>query len=368
MATARVICEALADLGIERVVGDAQLFINFDAPMLMEGAAVLLPPARSVVEILEHVVATPALIAVIQALRKSGIRIALDDFSFQVHAQPFLPYADYVKIDVLACADVLPAITERMRPYPHITLVAEKVETHEQYQYCRDYGYRYFQGYYFLRPETLVRERIGSNKVAILEVLMELQQADRTADQLAHAIGRDVRLAQQILRLTNSAAYRRTRRVSSITEATVVLGEDTVRRCVSLLLLAQLGDNKPPELMKRALARGQMCEQLAGARTAVDPGDAFTAGLFSVLDALMDRPMAAIVAELNLPHEMAAALLGDVNLPLGALLRSVVAYEDGDWTTLDHLHANCAALARSYLQALQVADELGKEAAAGRAK
>jgi EAL and modified HD-GYP domain-containing signal transduction protein len=352
------VCEALVNLGIERVVGAAQIFINFDEEMLLQGVAALLPRGRSVVEILENVVATPELIAVVQSLRKSGIKIALDDFSFQEHAQPFLPYADYIKIDVLACAETLPVITERLRPYPNIGLVAEKVETHEQHRYCGNSGYRYFQGYYFVRPETLVQERIGSNKVAILQVLTELQNPDRSADQLAHVIGRDVRLAQQILRLANSAAYRRTRRVTSIAEATVVLGEDTMRRCVSLLLLAQLGDNKPPELMCLALARGQMCEQLARVEADVDEGSAFTAGLFSVLDALMDRPMGAIVSELNLPTSMAAPLLGDVTLPLGALLKCVIDYQRGDWDALGDMHERSASLARSYLQALQIADEL----------
>ena len=356
VATARVLCEALTELGLQRVVADGQMFINFDQHLLEHGAAELLPTGRAVVEVLEHVIATPELARLIQALRNGGVRIALDDFLFQEHLLPLLPLADFVKVDVLAAEGTLPDVAARLLALG-LPLIAEKVETRKQFQHCRELGFRYFQGYYFARPESLTQARMAPGQLAILQLLTELNRPDCDSRQLAHVIGRDVRLAHHILRLANSAAYRRRRELKSIADAATVLGQETLRQCASLLLLAQLPGNKPQELLTLAMTRGKLCECVAAAEPGSDPGAAFTVGLLSVLDALLDRDMGAILDELALAPELRAALLGDRGQPLGAILARAQAYEQGDWSAIGLLPTGPGlSLARAYTGAIEMAD------------
>jgi EAL and modified HD-GYP domain-containing signal transduction protein len=355
IATARVMCDALSDIGLDRIVTDKQVFINFDREMLEQGAASLLPPDRSVVEILEHVEATPDVIDLVDELRTSGVKVALDDFAFQDWAIPLLTHVDFIKIDVLAHDGDVANVAAKLQLLD-VPLIAEKVETRAQYRRCRDLGYRYFQGYFFAKPETLSSNRIDSGQLVILQILAALQQEDGTPNGVARILARDVGLVHRLLKFANSAAIRRRRTLTSIADAIIVLGQSTMCRWASLILLAQLGGNKPKELLTLALTRARLCEQLSELDSSMATS-AFTVGLLSVLDALLDRPMPVILRDLDLAPELAAALLGDRAAPLGTLLGLVLDYEQGRWSDLDkseHIKMT-SSLANSYVCALEFA-------------
>jgi EAL and modified HD-GYP domain-containing signal transduction protein len=336
--TARVLCEAIGNIGLEHLVGDARVFINFDQDLLETDFYALLPPGQGVVEILETVEATPRVLETLQHLRHRGIGIAADDFVFQPNALEFLPLVDYVKVDILLAKDQLASYASRLKGYP-VQLLAEKVETHEQAAFCRELGFRLFQGYYFARPESVPAQPLGATQIGVVRLISELQKPGYEAVELGKKIGADLALAHQILKLANSAAFRRRRAINSIADAVILLGQDVIRQWASLLLLTRLGDNKPSELLVLALIRGRMCEALGAQRSAADASQLFTAGILSVLDALLDRPMNEVVTELALAQPLGEALCGNNTSSLGHTLQRAIAYERGDWSFMDSLSA-----------------------------
>lgn len=330
IATARVLYEALGEIGLDRIVQDGRVFINFDEPLLVSGAAGILPGARAVIEVLEDVAAGPAVLESLAKLKRElGVGVALDDFAFQEHALGLLPLADFIKVDVLEHCERLDELVARLRPSA-IPLIAEKVETREVHARCRALGFRYFQGYFFARPECLDAQPPSANQLVLLRLLAELERPDSTPQHIARAIGRDARLVHQVLKLANSAHHRRRRTLTSVADAVVVLGLHTLRRWLSILLLARLGQGKPSALLELALTRATLCERLSECMR-VESSVAFTAGILSVLDALLDRPMTTIIASLELSQELSAALLGDRSAPLGRLLGRVMDFERGRW-------------------------------------
>jgi EAL and modified HD-GYP domain-containing signal transduction protein len=333
--TARVLCEALGNIGLDRLVGNAHVFVNFDQDLLETDFYALLPPGQGVVEILETVEATPRVLKTLEQLRRRGIGIAADDFVFQPNALAFLPLVDYVKVDILLAQDQLASYASRLKGYP-VQLLAEKVETHEQAALCRDLGFGLFQGYYFARPESVPAQPLGATQIGVVDLIAELQKPDYEAVELGKKIGADLALAHQILKLANSAAFRRRRAINSIADAVILLGQDVIRQWASVLLLSRLGDNKPSELLVLALMRGRMCEALGAAHSA-DANQLFTAGLLSVLDALLNRPMNELVTELALAQPLGEALCGDDTSSLGHTLQRAIAYERGDWSFMDSL-------------------------------
>jgi EAL and modified HD-GYP domain-containing signal transduction protein len=336
--TARVLCEAIGNIGLEHLVGDARVFVNFDQDLLETDFYALLPPGQGVVEILETVEATPRVLETLQHLRHRGIGIAADDFVFQPNAVAFLPLVDYVKVDILLAQDQLASYVSRLKGYP-VQLLAEKVETHEQVALCRDLGFRLFQGYYFARPESVPSQPISATQIGVVDLIAELQKPDYEAVELGKKIGADLALAHQILKLANSAAFRRRRAIDSIADAVILLGQDVIRQWASMLLLTRLADNKPSELLVLALIRGRMCEALGAQRGTTDASQLFTAGVLSVLDALLNRPMNEVVTELALAAPLGEALCGNDTSSLGHTLQRAIAYERGDWSFMDSLSA-----------------------------
>jgi EAL and modified HD-GYP domain-containing signal transduction protein len=274
----------------------------------------------------------------LEQLRRRGIGIAADDFVFQPNAVGFLPLVDYVKVDILLAQDQLASYVSRLKGYP-VQLLAEKVETHEQVALCRDLGFRLFQGYYFARPESVPSQPISATQIGVVDLISELQKPDYEAVELGKKIGADLALAHQILKLANSAAFRRRRAINSIADAVILLGQDVIRQWASMLLLTRLADNKPSELLVLALIRGRMCEALGAQRGTTDASQLFTAGVLSVLDALLNRPMNEVVTELALAAPLGEALCGNDTSSLGHTLRRAIAYERGDWSFMDSLSA-----------------------------
>lgn len=359
VATARVICETLAHIGAERVVGPARMFVNLGQDLLEDGAAEVLasvlPAGQGVIEILEGVEASQQGLKAVARLRSRGILIALDDFAFQSGVTPFLEHADYVKVDVMAAGAGLGALAERLRPYG-IPLIAEKVETLAMAKSCADLGFQFFQGYFFARPEEQDGERVGVQVHSVITLLSELQRPDGMPAALAETIGRDVALSHQILRLANSAAFRRRRALSSLIDAVVLLGQDVIRQWASLLLMARLATHKPRELLNMALVRARLCQKIGESITELEPNVLFTAGLLSVLDALLDKPMAIVVTELPLGDNLRDALLGHSTSKLAITLRRAIACETGQWNALAVDEQSVAAsLLDAYVDALEFA-------------
>ena len=354
-ATSDVIVNTFLEIGLDNIVGDRLAFINLTRAFFVGEHTISLPRDRVVLELLEDIEADEEVVSSVKRLSEQGYSIALDDFIYHESLQPLVQLADIVKIDIMAMdRDEVREHVKALRQHP-LRLVAEKVETQEEHDYCMDLGFDYFQGYFLAQPKVIQGRRLPNNRLAILKLLSRLQDPEITTKQLEELIAQDVAFSYRILRYVNSAAYAPPRKIESIHQAVVRLGLQTIRSWTALLAMSQV-DNKPTELVVTAMIRGKMAEQMARALDAEQPDSFFTVGLFSALDALMDNSMEEILTQLPLADHIAQALLHKGGGLHGEVLNCVLAYERGEWENLGCSQLGTHRLRTCYLEAVQWAN------------
>jgi EAL and modified HD-GYP domain-containing signal transduction protein len=327
-ATAKVMVNTFLELGIDQIAGNAQVFLNLTANFFLSRHYEVLPTKNVILEVLETIDPTPSVLEALVRARNNGYHIALDDFILRESHRVLLDHADLVKVDVLALTrEELKEQVAMFREYP-VRLLAEKVEDREMYDQCLALEFDYFQGYFFCKPQVMEGVRLSSNRMAVVMLLAKLQDPLIEIHELNDLVKNDVALSVKLLRYVNSASVGLPRSVDSISQAIGLVGTERMRQWASLLVLAQTGD-KPSELMRVALIRAHMCESLCPS-SSVPPGQGFTVGLFSVLDAYFDCEMKQLVENLPLASEILDALLKREGV-LGATLEGILAYEQGDW-------------------------------------
>jgi c-di-GMP phosphodiesterase len=350
-ATASVVLNAFTEIGIERIVGDRTAWINVSRDFILSGLAQTLPVGRVRLELLEDQLLDEQLIEALNDLSTGGYRIALDDFEYSEAAEPLIELVDVVKLDVRALGrEGMSEHAARLKPHG-VRLLAEKVETQEDYAFCVELGCELFQGYFFCRPELLRDREIVASRLSLLEVIAALQDPGVDFSQLERLISRDVSLSLRLLRYINSAFFGLRMEVSSIGQALALLGVQNLRRWATLSVFASI-DDKPPELTVTALIRGRFCE-LAGEHLSTVQGELFTLGMFSVIDALMDSAIEDVLASIPFPGDMRQALIAHVG-DKGVLLDCLQALEAGDFDRAERLVPGAAAI---YLDALVWANE-----------
>ncbi len=351
-ATASVVLNSFTEIGLERLVGPKPAWVNVSREFVLSGLAGTLPPSVVGLEILEDELLDERFVHALIELKRQGYRLALDDFEYTVSAERLLGLVDVVKLDLLAMGrDRMSRELARLQPYG-VTLLAEKVETHDDHVWCVEKGCDLFQGFFFCQPELVHNRGIVANRASVLDVVASLQDPTVQLGKLERKISRDVALSFRLLRYINSAFFGLRFEVSSIGQALALLGVENLRRWATLTVLASI-DGKPPELTVTALVRARFCElageQLPGPR----PGELFTLGLFSVIDALMDAPIDDVVALVPFPADMREALVSRTG-DKGSLLACVIALETGDFDRAQKLVRDAGDL---YLEALMWAND-----------
>jgi EAL and modified HD-GYP domain-containing signal transduction protein len=349
-ATAQVILNTW-EIGMDAMVGRHLAFINFERNMLMGDYCDSLPADRVVLEVLETVEPEPTLIERLRQLRRKGFRIALDDFVCNERYQPLLEVADEVKIDVLATdwTEIERAVGI-IRKYP-VKLIAEKVETREQFMRCREAGFQLFQGYFFCRPQNVSSKAMPPNRMAMIKLLTLLNKPDTQIEELEKAISQDLALTYKLLRYINSAMCNLSRNVESIRHAIVLAGLDKMRTWASVIVFSGFEDT-PRDVIVTGAIRARMCESLATKLGLPNPERYFLVGLFSVLDAVLDRPMEQILSMLSLSDDIREALLENKG-QLGTVLTCVRSWERRDWENAQaSVQLVQHAVESSYLEAL----------------
>lgn len=315
-------------LGSSALTGGRPAFINCTRNVLLRDVITLLPRDRVVIEVLEDVPADRETIAACERLRHAGYLIALDDYIPTPDTIRLLPYADMVKVDFLATNPGLQAgIAAEMRRRG-IRLLAEKVETREQFQFAKSLGYQYFQGYFFCKPQTLTMQDIPCSKLAYVHVLSIANHEHYKVDELEHAILQEPSLCYRLLRYLNSAAFGLFP-IRSIRHALSLLGQLEIQKWVSIVVAISVSAGRPCELISSALTRARSCEALA-AISGEDTCGAFMVGIMSLMDAILDRPMEVVISQLPLRVECKDALRGENN-SLGKLLHLAISCERGAW-------------------------------------
>jgi c-di-GMP phosphodiesterase len=360
-ATAEVIVNSFIEIGLERMAGQSTAFINVTRDFILGNHCRSLPANRVVFEILEDTEPELDLLNAISALTQDGYTFAVDDYRFEDRMRAFLPFCRYVKVDVRETApEVLEQRIGGLRQFP-VKLLAEKVETPEEFAFYKDHGFEYFQGYFYCKPKLFSSAKISRNRVAVSQLLAKLHQREVRTRDIERIVSEDLSLSYQLLRYINSAAFSLPREIESIGHAVRMVGTDHIRRLASLMMLAGV-DDKPRELLRTSLVRAKMCELLARRHNYPNPDTHFTVGMFSTLDAFLDCPLPEALGQLPLSDEIRRALLHHEG-QLGRVLKYVLTYETGNWAALEELHADSAPLARAYWRALEFGESVVRQIA-----
>ena len=329
-ATASVIAHA-AQLGMEKTIGDALGFVNVDADAILSDIFPFLPREKVVLEMMNTVQATPQVLHRMQELAGHGFTFALDDVTGDTaDMAAMLPMVAYVKMDMRSTAlSTLMKLAPRLRQDGK-RLIAEKVETRDEFKHCLDLGFDYFQGYYFARPVIMSGKKLSPSQLAVME-LMTLVTSDADNHEIERAIKRDVSLALNLLRLVNTPAVGARQRIDSLSQAVTILGRRQLQRWLQIMLYAEpskRGHSMTPLLML-ATTRGRLLELLAGKlrhnqRNVADI--AFTVGIMSLMDTLFGIPMQEILTQIPVTEEVSSALLERAGF-FGDLLKLVECIE-----------------------------------------
>jgi EAL and modified HD-GYP domain-containing signal transduction protein len=325
-ASADVMLKAFLEIGLLTVSPDQPVFINHTRHLLTMRP--ILPANRCIVEVLEDVTAEPETVAALRRLKGLNYRIALDDFVFSEALVPMIELANFIKLDMRALgAGGFQEQLRLLRRFP-VRIVAEKIESEAEFRWCRKLGSELFQGYYLRRPEVLRGRHIPSNRLSVLSLLAECSDTENSAGVIASIVSRDAPLTYGLLRLANSALYRRRAEIRTPAQAVTMLGMDFVYRWACLLAISG-SDDCPSGYLETALQRARMCELIA-THCHCAAQEAYITGLLSTLDSLFNAPIEELVAPLPIDSRFKRALLQREGA-LGAVLDSVIAYEAGDW-------------------------------------
>ena len=309
-ATASVIAHA-SELGMAQVVGDQLAFVNVDTTGLMSDFIHFLPNDKVILEVLETVQATPDVLQRVQELKQAGYKFALDDVAGESEAVTALrPLMDVIKVDIQQIERAqLPALARNLR-HPNQKLLAEKVETVEEFRECMDLGFEYFQGYYFARPVILSGKKIAPSQLSIMH-LLDLLNRDADQREVERSVKHDPLISLNLLRLVNTPAVGARFRINSVGHALIVLGRRQLQRWLQILLYVKGSEFDSP-LLQMATTRGKTMELVMGhmrpsEKVAADIG--FTVGIMSLMDALFSVRMGEILDSVNVLDEVRDALL-----------------------------------------------------------
>ncbi|MBI3448004.1 MAG: HDOD domain-containing protein [Acidobacteria bacterium] len=330
-ASRKLISDSMLVFGFENLLGRHRGFINASREVVIDGSLSLLPSRQAVVELLETVEADDEVLAACRALKEQGYLIALDDYRPRPELDALVEIADFIKVDFAEVkGEGRRELVDAHRPRG-IQMLAEKVETREDFDEALEAGYAYFQGYFFARPIMVTGKDLPALKVNYLRLLNEINRPEVVYEGLEAIIKQDVALSVKLLRYLNSAAFGWRCEIKSIRHALTLLGERPIRKWVSLVALTSLASDKPAELIVTSLMRARFCELLAPhIRMEERELDLFLVGLLSAVDALVDRPLAEVVKGMALSAEVRGALTG-TDSPLRDPLDLALSYERGEW-------------------------------------
>ncbi len=338
-ATASVMVNTLNNIGISRLIGNKIGFINIDDTILESGIIDLLPADRTVLELLETVEINDRVLQLCAQTRRHGFQLALDDFiGYENTMENILRMSSFVKVDLMACnRDNLPRLVSTLKKFK-VKLLAEKVETQEEFEMCRDLGFDYFQGYFFAKPSVISGRTISPTQIVLLQLSRFLAREEEF-HIIEDLFRKNPELHIKLLQFMNSAAFYTTHKINSIRQAISLLGYRNLQKWVTLLLFAGEGyDTQSAPLFERAVIRGRIMELLASRIThdssAADM--AFITGVLSLIDALLQVPLESVLKDFNLSEEIQTALLNREGM-LGRLVSAIENLEQENYEEMGRL-------------------------------
>lgn len=361
-ATTALLSSVFLTKDIQELSNYRPCFINFTQHLIEQNLPASFPKSQIVVELLEDIEPTEKVVAVCKCLHNKGYKLALDDFIFHRKYLPLLEYIDIIKIDVrLTPLDSIVKTLNLLEPY-NVKLLAEKVESREEYEKGLKLGFSYFQGYFFSRPEEIRVTELTASKVNMLQLLTEVTRKKTTLNRLNEIISIDVAISYKLLRFLNSAYFYRLQEVKTVKHAIAYLGERELRRFILLIIISELATEFPGELVRLVLVRAKLCELLALSSIYVEKADElFILGLFSSLDTMLKTSMEQVMKELPVSSAIREALLNKTGV-MYRFLHTAMAFERNDKDVLQEniriLKINPRDLSNCYMSAVKYANGL----------
>ncbi|MFL7033711.1 EAL and HDOD domain-containing protein [Vibrio lentus] len=342
-------------------LGDKLGFVNFPYASLINLVPTLFPKESLVVEVLEDCEPTDELLEAIKAIYDAGYTIALDDFVPSKAWKRFLPYVSIIKFDIRLISIAKASMFMNSLKGLDIKFLAEKVETYDEYQEANRAGFTYFQGYFFSKPEMIQTRALNPAFLTIVQLLKEIAHDPIDFSEVERLITLDVTLSYKLLAYVNSAGRSATT-IRSFRQALIFLGEQKLRKFVSLVAIASAKEDKPDSLYGLAVLRARECELLVEKMNVkVEPGQAFFVSMFSLLDSLFDQPLQQVLDSVPIDEQIKQALIQRKGV-LGAILAMVIAYEQARWDEATRirkvLKLSEAELGQAYDEATTWAQEL----------
>lgn len=286
--------------------------------------------------------------------------IALDDYVKDDPREPLADLADIIKVDLkLTTPEDRAALVKRHGPW-RCRMLAEKVETQEEFAQARDHGFVYFQGYFFRKPELVATRDVPANRLNYMRLIGAVSRSDLDMVELERMVKAEASICYRLLRYLNSAMFGFQNEIHSVRHALSILGEREVRRWVRLVAAVEAGQDKPSDLILAALVRARFGELLS-AQIPHGQSDLFLLGLLSLLDAMLETPMPMVLEKIPLDHDTKAVLLGQES-QLRPVYQLMLAHESGQWDAAgelcERLHLNVEDTASAYWQAQQWARDV----------
>ncbi|MBF7073841.1 EAL domain-containing protein [Glaciecola sp. MH2013] len=340
-ATSNMIATSHLSVGIDDITFNKPAFINFHRDTLLYRFPSTLDPLNVVIEIVETVDVDDELVQACRHIRNLGYQLALDDYDFGPRWDVFLPFIDYIKIEVEELEKHGDELDSKIRQLTDhgIKIIAEKVETHEQFERFRAMGVKLFQGYFLARPEMVRHRDLNASLHSVSELVGLSHSPNFDVKEVSKIIERDVGLAYKLMRFVNNPLVNKRQQIESLQHALNYMGHIEIKKFIALLALANLRGEKPGELLTQSLVRARFCSLMSiDLNLPENPPSSFLLGLFSMLDALLDTPMESLVSKLPVGAELQDALCHknrDSNM--GLQLRACYAFEEANWDEIDYI-------------------------------
>ncbi len=359
-ATATVL-DGLYETGINQIVEDKFAFINCDAQFILSDTIELISPDRLVIEVLEHVEASEELLKKLHSLKEKGYKIALDDFVQSFEAYPIVPFADIIKFDIIATPlDTLHKQIEKSISLNKV-LLAEKVETKEEFQKAKSMGFQLFQGYFFSKPSVIGNSNMNPTKKSqFTRLISELHKDEPSYQTLSEIIQTDANLTYRMLNVSSKRAGNDT--LYSIKRALMYMGFREIELWINIMMMREYSSNKPRELMNLALVRSKFAEAIATHSHLINlKQEASLLGLLSTIDGMLDQTFEVALKDISLPASITDALIAGTG-PMILLYKLFKYYELGDWemveTLSEDLTIDIELLMKDYMNAVNWAKDI----------
>lgn len=362
-ATGRMFFDALLLHGIDKLTNNYRAFINLSTSALVSELPNLVQPKQVVIEIVERVNEIEQVTNFVEQMRTKGYVFALDDYNSEYKWEPLLSKVGYIKLEVKSpLSETLKEVQKLKNIYPETKIIVERIEDHQTFHQLVEGGVDLFQGYFIAKPEMMELKNISPIKVLVIDLMKSVLNQPIDFEQVQLRVSKDISLTARVLKMANGICKSAKVKISTISQAVIYLGEDVIRQFIMVLVLSELGSDKPSELTKLGLTRAKFISEMLTFiehdKELINTG--YLVGLVSVLDAILNKTVEEICHEFTLSHVCEGALL-NFNGPIGHMLALVKAIELEDYVKFEALSSSnmlqADFIGKSYISALLYADE-----------